>query len=576
MTVKKVKFVKKADMHSEYINSSRNTLLFELNEGWNDYTIKTSFNVFHKDESGKKLFVGDVKIGCSTDDPKSVIYVIYDKYKKYVDKNKSKGIELEKLRNFTDGCAYFCSVGINLEYYQVLRILFDAEKEFEDFLDSMGDLIKKGDVGEIKKDEDLFDIVKTSLFRDVSAMSLYALSKYYKKHKIKAYGYQQDEFSKLLIPLKKSNASDEDYEELKKLLSINSYRNKIADQIIISLNENSVDLGKRQIQKLLKYIASDNDFGSKISLDAGKLLEDSDENVDKVVDNIDHLKSLLQVTPTDVKTLKLGHYTSLATLPLLIRESHGEDIPTVRLTNSSQLNDPSEGKILHQYIFGTMVRNYKTPSVYISSATTALDSLPMWKQYADDCKGAVMTYDEEFLQEVLKPSRSSNNKLYQVCYIATDETEDDDIKIEVHGRSEEDIQKIKNLLKSLKKNISSQLSRVKDDEQEFVRDRIEKYLSDIEYLFKNIKYSYEQEYRIVRSPEDEGAEVVAEESGNMPVPLLYAYLKTNDDRKIPVAYRSVCLGPMAIDIDYVEPYVRFISNGKVKVFKSTVDFRDQY
>lgn len=577
MTVKKVKFVTKTVMHSEYINASRNTLLFELNEGWNDYNIMTAFNAFYKDEGGKKRFVGEIKIGCATDDLKGVIYDVYDGYKKYVAKDKSKGVELEKLRDFTGSYDSFCSVGIKLEYYQELRALFDNEKEFEDFLDSMGDLIKKGDVEEIKKDEALFDIVKTSLFRDASAKSLYALSKYYRKYEIKAYGYQQDEFSKLLIPLKKYNASDEDYEELKNLLSINSYRNKIASQMIISLDENSVDLRKRQIQKLLRYIASDNAFESGISLDAGKLLENSNEEVDKVADNIDHLKSLLQVTHTDVKALRLGHYTSLATLPLLIRESHGEDIPTVRLTNSSQLNDPSEGKILHQYIFDTMARNYKTPSVYISSATTALDSLPMWKQYADDCKGAVMTYDGEFLQEILKPSKSTNNKLYQVCYIATDEIEDDDIKIEVPGRSDADIQKIKALLKSLKKNISNQLSRVKDDdEREIVRDGIEKYLSDIEYLFKNIKYSYEQEYRIVRSLKDESAEIVAERSGNIPVPLLYAYLKTNDDRKIPVAYRSVCLGPMAIDIDYVEPYVRFISNGKVKVSKSTVDFREQY
>lgn len=574
MTVKKVKFVKKDEMHSEYINAKRNTLLFELNEGWNDYNIMTDFYAFYKDGRGIKRRIGEIKIGCTTDDPKRVIYGIYDGYKKYIAKNKRKDIELEKLRDFTGSYENFCSVGVKLEYYQELRALFDAEKEFEDFLDNMGDLIKKGDLGEIENDEALFDIVETSLFRDASARSLYELSEYYQMHGIKAYGYQQDEFSKLLIPLKEYNASDEEYEELKKLLSINSYKNKIADQIIKSLEGNRIDLGKAQIQKLLKYIASDNAFESRISLKTGELLEDSE-----VVKNVESLKDLLQVTYTDVKDLKLGHYTSLATLPLLIRESHGEDIPTVRLTNSSQLNDPSEGKILHQYIFDTMVRNYKKDRAYISSATTAIDSLPMWKQYGDDCKGVLMIYDGKFLQEVLKPrdslesSELQNNNLYQVCYITIGENEDD-IKVEVPGKSEEDIKKIKGLLKSLKKKISNRLSRAKNDnERENIRDRIEKYLSSIEYLIKNIKYSYEQEYRIVRILKDENEEVVAEKSGNMPVPLLYAYLKTNDDRKIPVEYKSVRLGPMAIDIDYVEPYIDHISNNGVKVLKSTIDFR---
>ena len=60
MVEKRIKFVKKEDMHNEFINSQQETIIFELNEGWNDYNIMTSFDVYYKDRSNNKIFIGRV------------------------------------------------------------------------------------------------------------------------------------------------------------------------------------------------------------------------------------------------------------------------------------------------------------------------------------------------------------------------------------------------------------------------------------------------------------------------------------------------------------------------------------
>jgi len=552
---KKIKVVKQSNLHHEFINSKRNTIILVSLEGEDT---KDSFHIYYKDNANNKVDIGWIKISDKSEGSDSS-YEIYNRYLEYVENNvieKKYGADLKDLKKFMPVKPFY-SAGKDLAYYQKLGHFLSDTNSFENFLSDLRDINKNVGLGIVDDDK-----VEKNFFNYGDAKDLYEISKFFKEYNIDAYGYQEENFDKLLEPLTEESSEISGYDKLHSLLSTNKYRNNIANKIVESLE--AVELHKQkeilenaQVQKLLNYIVSDNDFGIEISELAGKLFNDSD-----VLNKINELRQLLEVSVSNIDDIELGHYTSLRTLPLLIKD--GESA-TVRLTNSSQMNDPREGRILSECIFEDKDRNYKTPSFYISSATTALDSLPMWKQYADDCQGAVMVYDKEFLKKLLK---TTNNKLYKVCYI---DTSAKDIKIEISAdkTKKEDIEKT---LGKLREIIKNSLSKAKDAEK--VRNRIEKYLSGIGYLFKDVDYSYEEEYRIVRYLIPGSSGIVAEQSGDKPVPLLYFYLEREAGNISPVSYSEVKLGPKAIDIDYVEPYVRFASNGSTKVVKSKINFRD--
>lgn len=562
MVEKRIKFVKKEDMHNEFINSQQETIIFELNEGWNDYNIMTSFDVYYKDRSNNKIFIGRVKLSI----PVNTNKIIYEIYNIYINEceDKKYGVAISNIEKLKTGLKGIRSVGEDLIYYQRLRSVFDSEESFDEFLCDFGDVIRDIKLRDCGEDIKLQNTIDESLFRTGNAGTdaeyLYEISRHFKKNNIDIKGYQEERFSDALLLLISDDSSFEKYEELKELLSVNKYRSEIANRIMESLEgQNKGYNNKAQIQKILNYIVTSNKFGKELSKRAGKLCEDGG-----IITKIDELESLLVVD--NVENIELGHYTSLNTLPLLIKEYSEENPPTVRLTNSNQMNDPSEGKVLYKYIFGNTNGSYKVPSCYISSATTALDNLPMWKQYADNCSGAVMVYDKNFLKEVLN---SESNKLYQVCYIKENkEITENDIEVSISSADDLTESKIKEALYSLKKEI---VDKSQDAEK---KDRIEKYLAGIGYLFKNMDYSYESEYRIVKNLKPESSKIVVEKSGNLPVPLLYTYLTADNNELLQVRYSKVQLGPKAIDIDYVEPYVRFISNGTTDVIESNVNFRD--
>ncbi len=98
----------------------------------------------------------------------------------------------------------------------------------------------------------------------------------------------------------------------------------------------------------------------------------------------------------DAKKLKenefYGHYTTIDTLVNFLFKPETEEnknCPTyLRLSNANQLNDPMEGKALLA-ILGLdahMEQYYKPTNVFLSSLTVVKDSLPMWKEYAEESR----------------------------------------------------------------------------------------------------------------------------------------------------------------------------------------------
>ena len=305
---------------------------------------------------------------------------------------------------------------------------------------------------------------------------------------------------------------------------------------------------------------------------------------------IENVIKILKVGSDELENLAIGHYTRLDTIKILIKKknnANNEDKGAyLRLTNGRQMNDPLEGKILLDYILDNnnldkdlTLKKWDPTYWYISSATTETDSLPMWKQYGGNAEGGMLIYDSGYLKSIIE---KEDVDIYRVCYIDVVENkikkifskslEDDEIK-EFKELKElvDNINHLKNKIKELKENIESLKEKIKNEERniENLKDtlmketeKLELYismLSDIAFLFKKDDYSYENEYRIVVNRAYNEEEIEEQVNPNYNFLFLYTYLKDTE-----LKYSKLILGPKAIDIDYIAPYINYCDK-KIKI-----------
>ena len=248
------------------------------------------------------------------------------------------------------------------------------------------------------------------------------------------------------------------------------------------------------------------------------------------------------------------HYTSLNTLKFLLYKIDDRDnYPRLRLSNARQMNDPNEG-----YTFLNLIgikkeelpqTDYDTSPFFFASMTqtgseTNLDdSLPMWKQYGDDAKGINLTYHSEYIESLIE----EGIEIYKVCYNPAKDSLDEVIK-----------------------SIESAFNEIKnygdDKEKEAMFLSALNLIDDIRYLFKDVDYSYENEYRIIKSYEGKEDVIFSSESSNSVIPGLYAYI----DKEL--KYSKIKLGPKCDDIDFVAPYIKFVDRN-IEVTKSQISYR---
>lgn len=313
---------------------------------------------------------------------------------------------------------------------------------------------------------------------------------------------------------------------------------------------------------------------------------------------IENVIKILKVGSDELENLAIGHYTRLDTIKILIKKknnANNEDKGAyLRLTNGRQMNDPLEGKILLDYILDNnnldkdlTLKKWDPTYWYISSATTETDSLPMWKQYGGNAEGGMLIYDSGYLKSIIE---KEDVDIYRVCYIDVVENkikkifskslEDDEIK-EFKELKElvDNINHLKNKIKELKENIESLKEKIKNEERniENLKDtlmketeKLELYismLSDIAFLFKKDDYSYENEYRIVVNRAYNEEEIEEQVNPNYNFPFLYTYLKDTE-----LKYSKLILGPKAIDIDYIAPYINYCDK-KIKIERSSISYR---
>lgn len=290
------------------------------------------------------------------------------------------------------------------------------------------------------------------------------------------------------------------------------------------------------------------------------------KNIRELVHQIDKIKSSLAVSANQIPSDALGQYTSANNLKFLINRS-SENIPCLRLTNSNQMNDPLEGKVLQHFLIGKDMESneldYVKSNSYVSSATATIDSLPMWKQYGDNTKGLCLIYNNEYLNRLLD-NQKTNMKLYRIAYFDGNNLMVAHFKEEKVKEISDNVQKALNEIRSIVKG----LKKGKDPKFYKIGMII---INSIAYLFKSLDYAYENEFRIlmtVNKLKERNVEVNIVDNKYM----LHVYTVDKNENKIPVEYSTVILGPEAEDIDYIGPYVKLCSE-KIHINKSKIHFR---
>lgn len=186
------------------------------------------------------------------------------------------------------------------------------------------------------------------------------------------------------------------------------------------------------------------------------------------------------------------------------------------------------------FFFASMTENGKNQKLN--------DSLPMWKQYGDDAKGINLTYHSDYIKSLM----DDGIEIYKVCY-------------KVKSKSlKKEIKKIKSAFNKIKKYRSAK-------KQQYFSSAMN-LIDDIRYLFKEEDYSYENEYRIIKSYEGKESEIFTSDSSNSVIPGLYVYI----DKEL--KYSKIKLGPKCDDIDFVAPYIKHIDR-KIEVTRSEISYR---
>ena len=309
---------------------------------------------------------------------------------------------------------------------------------------------------------------------------------------------------------------------------------------------------------------------------------------------IDKIRSLLTINAQGLENSEeYGHYTKIETLTNHLIKTIKSSVPIepafLRLTNSKQLNDPMEGRAIYDYL---EIENssdcYQSSNVFLSSMTTISDSLPMWKEYAEESKGAFLQYDKQYLQQIIE---HDSLEFVRIFYLNSTREDDSDI-----------IQKLNDL-----KELIQELKARHTEESRKVQSNIFKNLAKISYLCKVSEYEYENEYRILINFDDSEIErrlnpklktedkIELEElkvlSGSIGLSendesgyddfRKYIHLESREDGRyalfvyinlLPLKYSKVILGPKVTDADYIAPYLKLV-DPDIEIESSKIPYR---
>lgn len=524
------------DELSKYCNK-----LILVESDWDDYSFHTQFIILYISQYHTNFYytlVGAIKISHKdlNPDEENKGYTSY-----FLKKDFKEGDLVENL-----SIKHYFSIG-NDDLYNGICKLLDNRNEREKLLIDLNEISTINDnnvIDELKK-KPWYDISLCRKSRDSSSIKISEFTYFKNSINIKDNAY----YVKYNLLDYKKQIKNHEYELLKwsirNDLNINEAKSLVK---IISgfsnLNSESFELRNNILEKIQNKFYEDTELLIEI-----KDIQSINKEFYEIIDNI---KNILQINIYDSETeLIIGHYTSLETLSILLNNDK-ENPPYLRLTNGRQMNDPMEGKVLLQFIYGNEVNpeEWENTFWYISSATTELDSLPMWKQYGSDATGGVLVYDSVYLKNL---QQQNNVYLYKVAYLRV---EGNVINIVNDNITDEEKKKLVDNIELLKKIHIDQLSNLERG-----------MLRDISFLFKKNDYSYEKEYRIITTLENNVDQIISSKNSKYNFPFLYSFLKN-----CPLKFSKIILGPKSLDIDYVGPFIKFCDKD-IKIEKSAIAFR---
>ena len=462
---------------------------------------------------------------------------------------------------------------IGLQYAKTLyNYTFEDinEKEYEKTLSLLKELDKNYKYQEIglQYAKTLYNYT----FKDINEKE-YEKTLSFLKELNKKYDYNEITY----LYLKKLIVSNKKSEEIEKILEYNINNEDILNKFLeIALNEEDFELLLQMLKKFRKKIITKKYHFFKY-LTTDEIQDKKKQIILKIFKEIQTIMKILSVKKEDFEKLeKIGHYTNIEVIPYVIikkiTDEYNPDDTKGRLllSNANYMNDPSEGKILLEYLntmdssFSSLFyRNeFEVSSVYLSSFTTAIDNLPMWSQYGNNGKGCCIVFNKNYfdkpkevhdITENLKENESVRQDecvLYRICYI------DDKNNKYKFQKEDEDIKK------SLE-NIYGNFKIINDENVEKI---VMVYLEQIRYLFKSSDYKHEKEYRILKNVPINSTKIITREDVK-PVPKLYVKIESKLNQ-----ISEVILGPKVDFPDYISPYIKYCDE-KIEIRKSKVKFR---
>ena len=549
-----------------------------------DYKFKTKFRVSYLkgDKITDKLRLGDVKLYKEEESFEDTRKIANLKYKAYnllkEDFKESSGLISVDYGEFKKLKTYITVFSSPSYYLNMLKAL--GKENTRQVLTDLNDLILKDSDYFENKNMGYHTIIKDSLLREFDGFNL--------------------SFLKIANVLNDFKMTDKIFEifalinkKLKKYPDLNIIYEFIA-QALEALGNLDFN-GEAKSKNFYKSYLTSLEYEFRDSLNIFeklnnfyRILPQDEDNLRRYEEaisyDIDRIVELLTVKPSDYEKLKdaenrisIGHYTSLDILGYLI-DGDIEEIDQIyrnklRLTNARMMNDPMEGKAVFEYLNDgnedyINLNNYGNNKIYLLSASNMADSLPMWKQYADDTKGVFLEFSKEFIKSIINDKKI---KLVKVFYIG-------DKAINYNQKSDE----INGLLKKLKvdykaylEKISETLNKDSTNKSQLLRsfnNEIFLKLDKISYYFKKDSYAYEGEYRIVVDlDEDESRDHFKEikyHNPNFPLPFLGTYLTDYELR-----YQRLIFGPKAIDKDYLVPYIKYCLGKDIETVNSKIKYR---
>lgn len=339
-----------------------------------------------------------------------------------------------------------------------------------------------------------------------------------------------------------------------------------------------------------KYSFMFETYGVLSSNDMKRLLE--------IFLEVQRIKSKLIVR--DFKNLKFGHYTNGKVLQIHLKPNVKENenykiTSKSRLNNVNYMNDPSEGKVLDQFLEldSTVLDSSLKPSPwFLMSLTTAIDRLAMWSQYGAQAEGVCLVLNSsDFLEgsyinpsnmfkenpkrtlsdydkglralEELRGKNRNKDYIYRIGYLSVSGETEAVLKPEFNtcfGKT--DIEEINSLLIRLKEKIK----RIDKNKKSVLYEKIDECLEEIRYLFKLADYSYESELRVLRyvQLESNNRNIKIDDSGE--VAKLYI------ERDYPIQIEEVIFGPKFQNPENVTPLLQLLDKN-IKFSQSKIPFK---